>query len=284
VSGGKLTTYSFAPFDFPAGGTIVEDVKAATSSDCVHDVVVPFPDGFTSPIFCVPPLGFTVSVTQTACGIGKLDSDGGSDFDTNELADSSDSSVKCNLPNAMPCSNPVPRDASIRVDITVGNGTPDSCTAPATANVVVSIPVHTVSWSDGSGGTFENCPGNGVFDAPDVIVSEFDQILDFTTATATGKWMDLDGDGCTIAGTGPVDRPDLFTKSGGCIDITKLNTSGVAVNTVAVGEFGATGGLFDGTFATVLPNTMSGPTASTGATCDSPPTINFSGQATRCIR
>jgi hypothetical protein len=41
--------------------------------------------------------------------------------------------------------------------------------------------------------------------------------------------------------------------------------------------------LFDLTFATRLPNSISGPMALVGASCPSPPVINFAGSATRCI-
>jgi hypothetical protein len=281
VSGGTLRTYTFAPFAFPAGGTILEDVSAASPPDCVHDVVVPFPGGFSSPNFCVPALGFTVSVTQTACGIGKVDSNGGSDFTISEIADTSDSSPTCNLPNpGCPPGPPVfAKDASSRVDVTVGDGVVDTCTS-GTANSLVTVPVHTKSWSDTSGGTFGMCPGNGVLNPGDVVVAEFDQILDFTSDTASAKWMDIDGDGCSIAGSGPAAG---FTATGTCIDLTKLNTASTAVTTVATGTFGATGGLDDGSFTTKLPATLSGPAAPLGATCSPAPVINFTGMATRCI-
>jgi hypothetical protein len=281
VSGGALQTYTFAPFPFPAGGTILEDVSAASPPDCVHDVVVPFPGGFSSPNFCVPALGFTVSVTQTACGIGRVDSNGGSDFTISEIADTSDSSPTCNLPN--PGCPPGPpmfgKDASTRVDVTVGDGVADTCTS-GTANSLVTVPVHTKSWSDTSGGTFGTCAGDGIFDPGDLVVAEFDQILDFTTDTASAKWMDIDGDGCSIAGSGPAAG---FTATGTCIDLTKLNTASTAVTTIATGTFGATGGLFDGSFTTKLPATLSGPAAPLGATCSPAPVINFTGMATRCI-
>ena len=45
--------HTFAPYAFPSGGTIVEDVKPASAPDCVHEVVVPFPGGFSAPNFCV---------------------------------------------------------------------------------------------------------------------------------------------------------------------------------------------------------------------------------------
>ena len=276
VTGGKLAVYGFAPFPFPAGGSIVQDVKAASLPDCVHDVVVSASGGFTAPNFCVPALNLTTSVTQTGCGVGKLDSNGGSDFDTNEVGDTSDTTGPCNLPHP---SCTAGANSSLRVDITVGNGAPDSCVS-GTVNALITVPVHTKSWSDMSGGTFNGCPGDGVFNGTDTVVAEFDQILDFTTASGAGKWMDLDGDGCSLAGLGPASG---YTDTGTCMDATKLNTAEVAVITVATGEFGSTGGTFDGSFSTNLPNTVSGPAAPLGATCATAPVINYSGMATRCI-
>ena len=92
---------TFAPFDFPAGGTIVEDVGPG-DANCVHDTVVPFPGGFSAPTFCVPALGYSVHIDQTGCGVGRIDSDGGSDFTVTEHGDTSDASATCNLPN-VPC-------------------------------------------------------------------------------------------------------------------------------------------------------------------------------------
>jgi hypothetical protein len=268
--GGTLDVYGFAPFPFPSGGQIVQDVSAGDAT-CVHTTVVPFPGGFSAPNFCVPALQFTTSVTQTACGIGRIDSDGGSDFMTTEIADTS-SPVVCSLPHS-PCTNGL--NKGIQVDITVGDGVADTCASGGTANALVTVPVHTVSWSDASGGTFMGCPGDGVFNGSDMVAAEFDQILDFTTDTATGSWQDLDPDGCFIAGFGPAAG---YTRTGVCIDIGLGS-----VTPVAVGEFGATGGLFDGTFATQLPSAFSGPAAPLGASCASPPVINYGGMATRCI-
>jgi hypothetical protein len=116
------------------------------------------------------------------------------------------------------------------------------------------------------------CPGDGVFNGTDMVAAEFNQFLDFTTDTATGSWSDLDPDGCSIAGFGPAAG---YTRTGVCIDLG-LGT----ITPVAVGEFGATGGLF----ATKLPSTFSGPGAPLGATCGSPPLINLGGGVvTRCI-
>jgi hypothetical protein len=276
ISGGQLKVYTFAPFPFPAGGSIVQDVAAATMPECVHDTVVPFPGGFTAPNFCVPALGYTVSVTQTGCGVGKIDSNGGSDFTVAEVGDTSDSSPTCNLPHPGCPGTPVSgADASVRVDITVGDGTIDTC-ATGTGNSVVTVPVHTVTWQDNSPGVFGSCAGDGKFNAGDAVITEFNQILDFTTDSTKSKWMDIDGDGCSLAGGGPfVGQP---TVTGACIDFTAGT-----VKTVASGVFGSTGLPYDGSFSTSLPATIAKTGPFAGVTCASPPAINFAGKATRCI-
>jgi hypothetical protein len=276
--GGSLKVYSFAPFPFPAGGTIKQDVAAASLPDCVHETVVPFPGGFTAPNFCVPALGYTVSVTQTGCGVGRIDSNGGSDFTVKEVNDTSDSSATCNLPQ-MGCPPGPPTigsDASTRVDITVGDGTPDTCTT-GSANAIVTVPVHTVTWQDNSPGNFGTCPGDGVFqEGTDSIITQFSQILDFTTDTTKSSWADIDGDGCSIAGQGPLAGQPAI--KGTCLDFS----TGQVV-TVAAGGFGSTGLPDDGSFSNRLANVITGPEPPMGATCDSPPAINFTGTATRCL-
>ena len=99
MEGGTLGVSSFYPFYFPASGTIVQDVGPG-DADCVHDTVVPYPGGFSTPTFCAPGIGYAVHIEQTGCGIGRIDSDGGFDFTITELGDTSDSSPTCNIPNA----------------------------------------------------------------------------------------------------------------------------------------------------------------------------------------
>ena len=113
---------------------IVQHVGAG-NVNCVHNTVVPFPGGFSSPNFCVPALNFTTSVTQTGCGVGRIDSDGGSDYTINEVADTSDAG--CGLTAAM-CANG--NNRGIRADVKVGDGGADTCAAPATANALVTSP------------------------------------------------------------------------------------------------------------------------------------------------
>jgi hypothetical protein len=313
VSGGTLTVSTFQPFPFPNGGTVKEEVSDANMPDCIHSVVVPFPGGFQSPVFCVPALGFTVEVKQTSCGIGQLDSNGGSDYTVTEIGDTSDTSDICNIPQVGAC-GPQSEDSSVRVDVTVGDGTPDTCTRCSTsgkpcqtaedcgagggscdnhgtANGIIAIPVVTTTWIEHSSGdlcgTIDPSTGqpngaDGTFDPgpdpvhDDFLVVRFPQILDFTTDTNTTKWQDLDGDGCVIAGRGPAAG---LTNTGACLDLDAKT-----ISTAASGPIGSSGSpTFDLTYTTRLVNSFSGPEAPSGATCDNPPAINFNGLAHQCI-
>jgi len=271
-AGGTLKTGTAGPFPFPSGGTIKQEVGAG-DANCVHNTVVPFPGGFSSPVFCIAGVNYSVMVTQTGCGVGRLDSNGGSDFTINEVADTSDASPTCNLPHPAGCMQG--SNKSIRNDVTVGNAVVDTCSGGATANSVVSIPVQTTVWVEFSSGF--SCPANdGMVNPGDTIVSQFVQVLDFSTDTASAKWMDLDGDGCFLAGQGPLAG---HSETGTCIN---LGTG--ATTTVAAGNAGSGAGPFyDLTFANKIPNLMTGPTALTGATCPSPPPINFAGTVVRCV-
>jgi hypothetical protein len=272
LEGSTLRVATLSEFPFPPGGKVVQQV-AQGNAQCVHEVVVGFPGGFSAPVFCIPGLGFTVEVAQTSCGVGRIDSDGGGDFTVAEVGDTSDSSDVCNLPQE--CING--QDSSVRVDVTVGDGTTDTCTS-GMGNAIVAIPVHTVTWLENANpgqcpaedGTYN--PENG-----DMLISEFDQILDFTTDATATQWQDLDGNDCSIAGVGP---PGGFpSRSGVC-----LNLDDNTVTTVASGPVGSIGGpLFDLTFLSTLPNAFSGPEEPTGQTCQDPPAINFAGTATRCL-
>jgi len=279
VDGGRLTVGTFAPFPFPAGGAILQDVSAARQPECVHDVVVPFPGGFTAPTFCIPAFGFSVHIDQTGCGIGRIASKGGADFTVTEVGDTSDSSSVCNLPHPACVAG---ADNSVRIDVTVGDGNPDTCSG-GTANSLVSIPVHTTTWIEHTSG--DTCPAeDGTFDPgrgdpikDDMLIVEFPQILDFTTDTNSAVWSDLDGDGCAIAGGGPQRG---LSSTGTCIDLDAHT-----VTTAASGPIGSSGGpAFDLTYTTRLPNTFSGPNPPMGSTCTSPPALNFGGSVSRCIK
>lgn len=245
--------------------------------------------GFSAPVFCIPGLNFSVMVEQTACGVGRIDSDGGSDFTVTETGDTSAPSPapgSCGLP-ASSC-EPPPGDSNVRVDVTVGDGTPDICTS-GTANAIVSVPVFTTTWTHAPGGPGQ-CPdpdgmpgGMG-----DNTVVAFPQILDFTTDANSTDWSDLDPDGCCLAGTGPASEqacafagggPAGLSGTGVCMDLDAMT-----VTTAASGTIGSNGGpLYDLTFTTRLPNGLEGPRPALNATCDPAPQINFDGTTMRCI-
>jgi hypothetical protein len=289
-AGGRLVVATFSEFPFPTGGTVKMDVGPG-DTQCRHEVVVPEDDGFSAPTFCIQALGLSVHVAQDGCGIGRIASMGGADFTIAEVGDTSDTNGPCHLPQTT-CQNTLGEDSSVRVNLKVGDGTPDTCAGGGTANAILAIPVHTQTWQERSSGA--SCPANdGTYNPPvdpnnvqlneDLLVVEFPQVLDFTTDTTTVRWSDLDGDGCFIAGFGPpagmTATDPAFSREGTCMDLDAKT-----VTTVATGPVGSSGGpTYDISFATFLPNTYVREGDSQNATCANPPTINLDGETDRCI-
>jgi hypothetical protein len=294
TTGGVLKVSTFLPFQFPAGGVTVQDISAG-DSNCVHTTVVPYPGGFSTPIFCVPALGYTVQVSQTGCGIGIVDSNGGSDLTTTEKGDTSYSSGACTTTQSCAAFS----DSSGEIDITVGDGTPDTCSS-GTGNAMVSIPVNTVTWL-----ADEGCPdSDGMLDGMDTVITQFPQTLDLTTDRATAQFADnAPTDACSLRGAGPAGP---FTTNqicaeagnpyaccsgpgtGTCVGSGAIGTCmNFGTNTVTVAGggtvFSSAAPLHDLLFTTVQLSNISAPAAFGGATCDSPPVINFTGMAQRCI-
>jgi len=270
VAGGTLRVATFAEFPFPAGGSTIQDVSAG-DANCVHTTTVPYPGGLTVPVFCVPALGATTSVTQSGCGVGRIDSNGGSDFTVKEDGDTSELTVCGVLQGVCPASGPAP-DSSGRLDITVGDGIADTC-GGGTANAIVTIPVNTLTWVAAD----TSCPdSDGTYNVgTDTQLAAFPQTLDLTTDTATARFTDISGDGCAKSGLGP-NGP--FSKTGACID-----TGAGTVTVAAAGTIFSSGGpTYDLLFSTRQPATISGPTAGSSS-CGSPPLINFGGLASRCL-
>jgi hypothetical protein len=273
TSGGSLNVDGLPAFPFPAGGTVVQDVSAP-GPGCLHSTVIPFPGGFAAPTFCIPALNFSTSLSQTGCGIGEIDDDGGSDYTITETGDTS-APLSCSMP-ASACPAP-PGDSNVRVDVQVGDSITDACTLPARGNMIYTVPVFTTTWVDNQApGT---CPdGDSVYNAgTDILIVSFPQTLDFTTDVSTNSWTDLEADGCFLSGAGPAGG---FVRAGTCLDLG----AGV-VDTAATGVIGSNGApLYDLSFATQLPNTFSGPAAPLGVTCGSAPAIAIPGSVTRCVQ
>ena len=262
--GGTLKVATLSPFPFPAGGTLVTDVGPPNAA-CVHSAVVP-PGGLNTPAFCIAALNFTVQVAQDpalTCGAGFVDSDGGSDFDSVEVGDTSDSTGPCGLPHGSGgtfCTLGV--DQSMRIRRTIGNGAADPCTPPGQGNAFTVIPAETTVWTAAD----LSCPdGDGTYDpGTDTLSSILTQRLVFTTASATTSWADLDGDGCSFAGVGPGSQA---TVSGTC-----LNYPDRTATLVAEGPIGsAASPLFDNSFVTSLVNTIFVTGSFSGTTCSPGP-------------
>ena len=269
TAGGVLRVGTLPPISFPAGGTVVLDVKPARA-DCFHDAVVPFPGGFTSPAYCIPTTGYTARLMQRGCGVGRVASRGGGDYTISQLGDTSSQAV-CN--NQQQCVIGV--DDKIRLDVTVGDGIPDQCTA-GQANVVFTIPVETLVWIDNT--MPRTCPAaDGEYNPEtDQLLARRDAFFDFTTDTNTVDWADLSGDGCAIAQANP---PIRFSSTGTCWDIP-----GQTVSIAASGAVGsASPPLYDVTYTALFPSTVSAPAPPSGASCDAPPPVDFAGTTVRCL-
>lgn len=272
-AGGSLRLATFSEFPLPAGGSLVQDVGPG-DANCVHETVIPFPGGFTQPAFCIPALGFTMGMVQTACGVGQIDSDGGSDFTITEAGDSSEAALCGVAQGFCPASGGPAPDSSGRIDITTGNGLTDACASGGTMNLIGTVPVHTTMWLDFDG----SCPDlDGTFDPGfDTAVASFDQTLDFTTDSVTAAFADLDGDGCAKSGIGPLGG---FARTGRCLDEVSS-----ALTTVSAGViFSSVAPLYDVAFAATLPGTLGSPDPLGNASCATPPAHNFAGLQTRCI-
>lgn len=266
TAGGIMQISTLSPFPLPAG-TLILDVAPATAPACRHRAVVPFPDGFEIPTFCVPAAGFSVAVTQAGCGVAEIDSNGGADYTIRAVGDTSDASPICGAPQA--CDVDV--DDALRVDLTVGDGAPDACEGGG-ANLVATVPVRVVIWLEQS--IPASCPSDDGFDPDegDTLVLELTSVLDFTTDVATALFEDLDGDGCAS----PHFDPNL-SGMGACLDLDNRTVRLTAATPVTAGP-----PLFDTPLHMLVPLTGSGPAPPLQASCDAAPPIVLDGTVSRC--
>jgi hypothetical protein len=271
---GSITVDGLPPIGFPAGSTsaMVVDLGAASPPGCLHDAVVPFPGGFGPIVICqLPGTGFTIRIEQSGCGVGRADSNGGSDFTVSTVADTSDTFGVCGVPHTS-C-NTANADDGARVEVTVGDGFADTCSSGA-VNVVATVPVDFTIWLDETSA----CPdADGVFDGGDILISQFSTVLDLSTDTTDATWVDLDGDGCSLAGAGPGGAG--LSETGTCLDSFGGTVATAFASPVATDH----PVFFDHSIAGLIPFAVSGPAAPLGASCPSPPSIDFDGTATRCF-
>jgi hypothetical protein len=213
--------------------------------------------------------------------VGRLDSNGSSDFNVWETGDTTDTSGVCpSVPAVCVDGN----DSAERMEMVVGDHTPDVCLGSGTANELLSIPIDTVIWL-AAGGV---CPDpDGKVDPSDTLVVRLSQVLDLTTDQSFSEWRDFDKDGCCINGIGPNTTANPCTaftsgplgSQGKCLDTTGGTVTLAGTGTTA----SATGPLFDVTFSFMQPYLVTGPTPGGGSTCTTAPVMTFGGNATRCV-
>jgi hypothetical protein len=238
--------------------TIVEVGAAPGFPDCQHNGVVPA-GGFTVPVFCIPALQFTSSVTAIGCESGGADGqaavwdavDPAPDPDINRVGDTSDPDSNTCGTLGIGCTTAAGAaggDTAGNINTTRG-GNANGITGKV--HTQVDIPVHSVTWvaADAS------CPDtDGTFNAgTDTPVTDFFFILSPTTGHTSATYTDLNGDGCARAGNGPNSKvADGIPATGPCCVVgqaTTVSATGIAF----------TGGapLYDITFKSITPTTIS---------------------------
>jgi cysteine-rich repeat protein len=203
---GLLQVATLTPFPFPSGVQLALD-SAAGDGDCRHAAGVPA-GGFSVPVFCIPALGFTVSMDALGCATGSGDGAGAvwdgdaacADADIRRVGDTSDPDGSSCATLGAGCSTSAGGaafDNAGNVDTTRGDAV---CDAPG-LQARAELPTRFTVWNDAA----SECPdGDGQFDpGSDVLVLQFDTILAPTTASADADFTDLNGDACSFAGSGP---------------------------------------------------------------------------------
>jgi hypothetical protein len=293
---GTLTVGTLPPFPFPQGVTTVINVGPA-DANCRHPAIVPATDGhgnagFNVPVFCIPGLGFTSVVIPTNCtdmvnaGIGNgFVWDGNApnpDADVIKKGDTSDGTCDTTPVGTCTTAGGVGGNSLGKITSQIGDGTCDQ----AGVHTALNIPVESITWIDKQPlGTVSCCTlnpvagcqnGNGLIDPGEAIITDFFFILSPTTSHAVAKFEDMNGDGCSFAGSGP-SGPVTLTGSpapGPCChvgDHTTVVAAGVA--------FTGGGPLYDLIFQNMSPATITAcdafdNTAPTTCTLSNDPCIN----------
>jgi hypothetical protein len=264
-SAGTLEVSTLPAFPFPANVTTTIDVGAA-DADCKHTGTVP---QFNVPVFCIPALQFTSAVYPTGCAAG-------SDLGTAVVWDAASSNPQPDVIRVGDTSDPDSNSCgTLGTGCTTAAGAAGGDTAgnidttrSGNANGVtgavhtqVDIPVHSITWvaADAS------CPdGDATFNAgTDTPVTDFFFILSPTTGHTSATYTDLNADGCKRAGNGPDSKvADGTPATGPCCTVgqaTTVSATGIAF----------TGGapLYDITFKSITPTTISACNASSVGTC-----------------
>ena len=246
--------------------------------------------GFTVPTFLLPGLNFCVRVDQKACGVGVVNTSNpqNGDNDVIKMGDTSDPGADCcyNGHPASECLNgvnlnddPAPKacgtlagqagaDMKGKVVRTIGDGTPD----PSGVHFRFSVRELATVWSDVQGCPSPPCSGgqcsggtgaacstdadcNATFDVGESLVSQLILNAEQTTATATAGFIDMNGDGCAVAGFGFLssNKPGPITIGPPAVAPAPYGGGNSIVAAAGV-VFPGSAPTFDLGFATVTPN------------------------------
>ena len=200
-AGGTLKVGGFAPFPFPAGVQTIMDAGAPDAT-CKHAVTIPA-GGFFVPPFCIPALQYTSQVTVNGCETG---TGVGAGFlwdghaATHGGVPATNVTKHADSASGNSCSPAAPGAACANADLDLLGDTDTVVSVGGAANKIASvldIPAHSRTWQDSLG-----CPGDGTYNPPDgdTLITEFDFVLSPTTGTATGQFVDKNGDGCALPG------------------------------------------------------------------------------------
>jgi hypothetical protein len=178
-----------------------------TNPKCVSSTCCDQP-ALTVPTFYLSALGTCVKVDQKTCGLGVVNSSNPQtgDNEVSKTGDTSDPGADCTYgtgddPPVKPCDVTVAgagSDKKGKVVRTLGNGMPDT----AGVHSRFAVPIMATAWTDKPPQTpGAACPGNDTFDVGEILLTQLILNAELSTAGATGSFADLNGDGCSFAGS-----------------------------------------------------------------------------------
>jgi hypothetical protein len=178
-----------------------------TNPKCVSSTCCDQP-ALTVPTFYLSALGTCVKVDQKTCGLGVVNSSNPQTGDNEVIktGDTSDPGADCTYgtgddPAVKPCDVTLAgagADKAGKIVRTLGNGMPDA----AGVHSRFAVPIMATAWTDKAPQTpGAACPGNDTFDVGEILLTQLILNAELSTAGATGSFTDLNGDGCSFAGS-----------------------------------------------------------------------------------
>jgi hypothetical protein len=235
--------------------------------------------GFIVPTFFVNILGGLCSrVDQIGCGIGKINTSDPQtgDLDVAKSGDTSDPGPDCTYgtgddPAPLPCTLAgAGNDYKGKVQVSYGNGTADA----NGINYRLTTPELSTTWTDSQSPAGE-CANGSAYDDGEILVSQLVLKAEPSTAGASGRFMDLNGDGCSRAGQGFIssasastDGPIVVTQSPGPLLPEPYDgCSGSVTAAVSVVFSGPNSPIRDIGFVAITPNMAAGVAPPVACSC-----------------